>query len=193
MNDEQTTTGNSYEGWIGRDAYDRDGNKIGDIKALYYDADTDRPEWVAISTGWFGTSISFAPITGSSRHGEDLQLDVDEELVKDAPRVDEEDGNLSESDERRLYEHYSIHFDGGREAYSDTSRRDRGYTGESRADESYAVDQKAMTRHEEELEGGKVRVRKYVTTEQEPVQDEVRTDVIDVEDDAHLADSERNR
>jgi hypothetical protein len=28
---------NTYEAWIGRDAYDRNGDKIGEIEAIYYD------------------------------------------------------------------------------------------------------------------------------------------------------------
>jgi hypothetical protein len=35
---------NSYEGWVGTDAYDVNGDKIGAIDAIYYDDQTGRPE-----------------------------------------------------------------------------------------------------------------------------------------------------
>ena len=41
---ESSTT--SYEEWIGRDAYDVNGDKIGSIDAIYYD---DRP---VVRSGW---------------------------------------------------------------------------------------------------------------------------------------------
>ena len=56
----------TYDGWIGRDAYDADGDKIGEITDIYYDDETGRPEWVAVKTGLFGTKHSFVPIHGSS-------------------------------------------------------------------------------------------------------------------------------
>ena len=34
---------NSYEGWVGTDAYDVNGDKIGAIDAIYYDDQTGRP------------------------------------------------------------------------------------------------------------------------------------------------------
>ena len=187
-----TTTTRRYENWIGQDAYGRDGEKIGSIDNIFYDEETGRPEWLTIKTGFMGLGSSFAPITGSRRHDDGLKLDVTKDQVKDAPDVG--DGNhLPEDDERRLYEHYSIPMDAtGRERYTHDSRRDAGYDTSTRADEGYEVDQAAVTRHEEELragtrteETGKVRLRKYVTTEHEtmtvPVEKErvvvERTDV----------------
>lgn len=37
--------------WSGRDAYDRDGEKMGQIEAIYLDRSTDRPQWALVSTG----------------------------------------------------------------------------------------------------------------------------------------------
>ena len=57
---------NSYEGWVGTDAYDVNGDKIGAIDAIYYDDQTGRPEWMAIRTGFFGMNTSFVPIAGAT-------------------------------------------------------------------------------------------------------------------------------
>ena len=55
----------TYDGWIGRDAYDADGDKVGEITDIYYDDATGRPEWVAVKTGLFGMKRTFVPIHGS--------------------------------------------------------------------------------------------------------------------------------
>ena len=55
----------TYDGWIGRDAYDANGDKVGEITDIYYDDVTGRPEWVAVKTGLFGMKRTFVPIHGS--------------------------------------------------------------------------------------------------------------------------------
>jgi uncharacterized protein (TIGR02271 family) len=89
--------------------------------------------------------------------------------VKDAPAVDP-DGELSEREEQRLFEHYGVPYTTeGSTTAQDAPRGDRGAErtqgGRGRDD--------AMTRSEEELrvgiakqERGRVRLRKYVVTEQ---------------------------
>ena len=42
--------------WRGQELVDSDGNKIGKISDVYLDADTDRPEWLAVTTGMFGST-----------------------------------------------------------------------------------------------------------------------------------------
>src|SRR4029450_9417632 len=86
-------------------------------------------------------------------------------LVKDAPRVDP-DGRLSEAQERQLWRHYGLDYD------RTTRRPATGPDTVGRATSRPTADE-AMTRSEEELrvgttqrERGRVRLRKYVTTEQ---------------------------
>ena len=50
---------------VDRDAIDTDGEKIGTIFDVYIDNDTGQPEWLAITTGLFGTNVSFAPLAGA--------------------------------------------------------------------------------------------------------------------------------
>ena len=165
----------SYDGWIGRDAYDADAERVGEIADIYYDDATGRPEWVTVKTGLFGMKQTFVPIHGSQPFGDgDLQLAFDKDQMKDAPRVDPE-GHLSPDEERALWAHYGYD-------YADTtSGKHYGYGkayGRGRADEGYdwrRDDTDTVTRSEEELhvakgrterkETGKVRLRKYVVTE----------------------------
>ena len=130
----------TYDGWIGRDAYDADGDKIGEITDIYHDDETGRPEWVAIKTGLFGTRNSFVPIHGSSVYGEggdeggDLQVAFTKSMVKDAPRIDD-DEHLDPDQERELWAYY------GYDYANDTSRgKDFGYGkayAKPRADKDY--------------------------------------------------------
>ena len=77
---------NSYEGWVGTDAYGVNGDKIGAIDAIYYDDQTGRPEWMAVRTGFFGLNISFVPIAGATARDGRLRLPYSKDQVEDVPR-----------------------------------------------------------------------------------------------------------
>ena len=169
----------TYQDWIGQDAYDRTGEKIGTIDNVFLDTDTGRPEWFAIKTGLFGMNSSLAPIVGSEESSDGIRVDATKDTVKDAPHVGE-GGELDADEELRLYEHYHIDRDAGVDAYTHEKRKTAGYNVDRRIDKDYKVekhtDDAAVTRREEELKvdthkekAGKVRLRKYVTTENETV------------------------
>jgi uncharacterized protein (TIGR02271 family) len=151
--------------WEGRILLDRDGGRIGTIEAIYLDDQTGQPEWVLVNTGLFGTKSSFVPVAQATPTGNEVRVPYDKQLVKDAPRVDP-DGHLSEAEERGLWRHYGLDYD------RTTRRRPTGRDTVGR-DASEPTTDDAMTRSEEELrvgttqrERGRVRLRKYVTTEQ---------------------------
>jgi uncharacterized protein (TIGR02271 family) len=150
--------------WQGRTMLDRDGSRIGSIDAIYLDDQTGHPEWALVNTGLFGTKASFVPLAQATQTDQDVRVPYDKQLVKDAPRVDP-DQRLSEAEERQLWRHYGLDYD------RTTRRRGTGRGAVGR-DTSQSTDD-AMTRSEEELrvgtterERGRVRLRKYVTTEQ---------------------------
>jgi hypothetical protein len=91
----------------GRTLIDRDGEKIGKIDELYYDEQGGQPEWALVNTALFGMKKTFVPIGSASPAGEQLKVAVSEEQVKDAPRIDA-DQELSESEERQLFDHYGV-------------------------------------------------------------------------------------
>jgi uncharacterized protein (TIGR02271 family) len=139
--------------WQGRAMVDRDGGRIGTIDAIYLDDQTSQPEWALVNTGLFGTKSTFVPLAQATETGGDVQVPYDKQLVKDAPRIDA-DQHLSEAEERQLWRHYGLDYD----------RVGRDLPGSATGE--------AMTRSEEELrvgtaqrERGRVRLRKYVTTE----------------------------
>jgi len=179
---------------VGSTAYDKDGDKVGKIGALYYDDATNEPSWLTVHTGLFGTKETFVPVQGAEVSGDRLTLQYDKAMVKDAPSVDE-DGHLSPQEEEQLYRYYGVQYAGagGRDAgdvetrgVADTGRtfdgdrdgdgvRDdvRGAVGR---DTSGPTTDEAMTRSEEQLrvgtetqETGRARLRKHVVTEHQQV------------------------
>jgi uncharacterized protein (TIGR02271 family) len=164
-----THTESAVAAWRGRDAVDSEGGRIGSIDEIYMDAETGKPEWLAVTTGLFGSKVSFVPIAEASEAGGEVRLPYDKQQVKDAPTA-EADGELSQEEEAALYGHYGL-------AYSE-ARSDSGLPqGQGREavghDTSGPTTDDAMTRSEEELrvgkaqrESGRARLRKYVVTEQ---------------------------
>ena len=174
------TTQNVTE-WRGQELLDNDGEKIGKIEEIYLDTETDQPEWALVKTGMFGGKGTFVPLEQANATDDGVQVPFEKSHVKDAPNIDP-DGQLSHSEERTLYEHYSLDYgdsqsgsgrSGGDEGNgaggSDDAGRDREAVGR---DTSGPTTDDAMTRSEEELrvgttqrESGKARLRKYVVTE----------------------------
>jgi PRC-barrel domain len=127
--------------WEGRTLLDLEGGRIGTIDAIYLDGRTGQPEWGLVNTGLFGTKSSFVPLAQAFQSDLDVVVPYDKRLVTDAPRVDP-DQQLSEAEERQLWQHYGLDYDS------------------------------ATTRSEEERrvgapqrEQGRVRLRRYVTAE----------------------------
>jgi hypothetical protein len=168
--------------WQGRTMVDRDGDRIGSIEDIYADDQSGEPEWALVKTGLFGTKSSFVPIVQASQRDGDVQVPYGKQLVKDAPRI-EADQHLSEAEEQQLWRHYGLDYGAGRAGTAPQPQP--------------GIDE-AMTRSEEELrvgtetrDRGRVRLRKYVITEEVtqtvPVRrEEVRLEhepVTDVRDD----------
>ena len=159
-------------GLQGSTMVDRDGEKIGKIDDVYEDRQSGRPEWALVNTGLFGSKKTFVPLRDAQPDGDDVRVPLEKARVKDAPRI-EADGELSEREERELFTHYDIAYatDGG-----------NGW-----ADDGPTSDD-AMTRSEEELhvgterrETGRVRLRKFVVTENEQRTVPVRREEVRVE------------
>jgi uncharacterized protein (TIGR02271 family) len=161
---------------IGRPVHGADGQKIGDVGQIYLDDQTGKPEWATVRTGLFGTKESFVPVAEAQITDDGVRVPYDKDAVKDAPRVDAEQGHLSQQEEAELYRHYGLEYSEDR---SDSglpaggNGRERGTVGH---DTSGPSTDDAMTRSEEHLEvgtqkreAGRARLRKHVVTEQETV------------------------
>jgi uncharacterized protein (TIGR02271 family) len=174
---------------------DRDGQRIGKIEDLYVDDEDGQLEWALVHTGLFGVKKSFVPLRGATRQGGDVQVPVTKEQVKDAPRI-AADSELSSHEEDRLYDHYGFTAAGAAPT-STTANQAAMPEPEPATGTAPGSTDDAMTRSEEELqvgtqtrERGRVRLRKYVVTEQQQVTVPVRREEAWVE---HEPIDETNR
>jgi stress response protein YsnF len=189
------TTQNQVQSLTGATVYDRSGEKIGRIDAVYYDDQTNEPSWITVHTGLFGTHQTFVPLQGVEVNGDQVTVAFDKARVKDAPNI-AEDGHLSPEEERQLYRYYGMEYGaagGGNydgQAAAQTVGRTSGVTeagtgtgrppltgeGAVGRDTSGPTTDEAMTRSEEQLrvgtqtrEAGQARLRKHVATEHQEV------------------------
>jgi uncharacterized protein (TIGR02271 family) len=176
----------TVQGWQGRTMVDPAGRKIGTIADIYLDEDTGQPEWATVVTGLFGTRQSFVPLDGAQAQADNVRVPYDKDRIRSAPGIQPE-GHLSQDEEAALYRHYGLDYT---ESFSDTGLpAGTGTTGQAVGrDVSGPTTDDAMTRSEEELrvgttrrERGRVRLRKYVTTEQRQVTVPVEREEVRVE------------
>jgi uncharacterized protein (TIGR02271 family) len=152
----------------GADVRGGDGSKLGSVEAVYYDNDSNRPEWVSVRSGLFGTHVSIVPLKAADYDGRELRVPFDKDALKSAPHHDPSH-QLSRRDEEDLFRHYGM------------ARGDAGAKGHDRTDD-------AMTRSEERLrvgtethETGRARLRKRVVTEHQQVEVPVAREELRVE------------
>ena len=134
-----------------------DGGKLGKIDAIYFDNDTDAPEWAAVKSGLFGAHVTLVPLAQASWDGDTLTIPFDKTTLKAAPHHDP-DAAISAQDEDELYRHYGV--TAGRsttavDAPGSGERRDlTGTPGVQGRDTSGPTTDGAMTRPEEQLRVG---------------------------------------
>ena len=73
--------------WHGRTVVATDGDKLGKIEEIYFDQETNRPEWALIDTGMFAGKSSFMPLQGATSNGEQVTAPYSKDQVKDAPKI----------------------------------------------------------------------------------------------------------
>ena len=155
----------------GEDVLDRDGDKIGKLEEIYLDQQSGQPEWALVKTGMFGSSSTFVPLANAQSEGDGLRVAFQKDQVKDAPSIDTGQ-ELSPQEEAELYRFYGLDYGNGTEQTNGTgdAHAERGGPGQ---DVSGPNTDEAMTRSEEELavgktqqEAGRVRLRKYVVTDE---------------------------
>ncbi len=101
-----TTAPETLDRWIGLDVYGVSGEEIGEISDIYIDDVTNRPQWMTITSGWFGMNSHFAPIEGAEYRSGNIHIPFAKETVKDAPSLDADDDHLEPGEETRLFTHY---------------------------------------------------------------------------------------
>ncbi len=171
------TNATGPDAYLGRNAVDQQGNKIGSVGQVYLDDETGQPDWITVNTGLFGTKEHFAPLAGSSFNDDDVVLPFDKNVVKDAPDVADA-SHLDVDEQKALYAYYDRYLGAGDSQRGTIGETDDGDRIRSEGhDTSGPNTDDAMTRSEERLRvgteqvvAGRARLRKYVVTEQQSVQ-----------------------
>lgn len=170
---------------IGSTAHGSDGAPVGTVETFYTDDRTGATTWVSVSSGLLGTRRALAPVEDATFADGRLQLTVPADAVSRAPRLGGE--HLSPEDEAALRSHYAGAATVGRHAAAaDVDQRadldppagvdhDAGDGGMVRSEEQLRVDT-------ERVVARRVRVVRYVVTEEVQVTVPIRREEIRVEE-----------
>lgn len=96
--------------WRGRDLVDNYGERIGKLEEVYFDVETDEPQFGTVKEGFVGRHLTFVPLTGITIGPDSLQVAATKEQVKNAPNIALQGGELSQADESVLYHHYQLNY-----------------------------------------------------------------------------------
>lgn len=145
----------------GAAVYDEQGEKIGKVEEIFYDQQTNIPEWIGIGTGFFGTKRVLVPVQGAQVLDDALLVAYPKRQVSESPDLDSDE--ISQEQEAELSSFYGLEYSNKQ---SETGLPEGGAQG------GRGPGDQAVTRSEEELEVGKrdveagrVRLRKWVETE----------------------------
>jgi uncharacterized protein (TIGR02271 family) len=150
----------------GLPVYAADGDKIGEVDEIYYTEDSRRPEWLGIGTGFLGMKRVLVPAQTAEFSADGVRVPYDKDHVKDAPDFD--DDTLLRGDADELYSYYSLGSSERLPAADRYMERGKKREGEiTRAEEELQVGKR-------DVERGRLRVHKWVETEQVDVPVDLR-------------------
>ena len=135
---------------VGKTLLGRSGVRVGKVTDVYR-SDDGAAAFATVSTGLFGTSSSFVPLTEAEVHGDDVHVPYPKETITDAPRV-APDGELTTQQETELLAHYGV---------SGEQPRPVDPPGE---DATLTLSEERLHVGVERVETGRARLRKYVVT-----------------------------
>jgi hypothetical protein len=101
-----------FSEWHGKTLIDRDGESIGKLEDVYFDIETDLPQFATIKEGGLLTRrhLTFVPLLEVTIGPDNLQVAVSKAQVKDAPTLELEGDELSSKDESVLYHYFELNY-----------------------------------------------------------------------------------
>lgn len=96
--------------WLGKVILDRDGERIGKLRDVYVDVETDAPMFGTVREGVFARHLTFVPLVGVQVSPDSLQVTATKEQVRSAPDIELQGEELSQSDESVLYHHFEQNY-----------------------------------------------------------------------------------
>ena len=108
--DEQAHARWAVSDWLGKPIVDRDGERIGKLRDVYVDVETDEPQFGTVKEGVFTRHLTFVPLAGVQVGPEYLQVTASKEQVRSAPDIELQGEELSQADESTLYHHFEQNY-----------------------------------------------------------------------------------
>jgi len=101
------TMGKNIKDLFNATAYDKDGEKLGDVNEVFVDDQSGQPTFVEVNHGLFGMNSSLVPLRGHDFSGDDLKLGFSKDRIKDAPDFDS-DKPLTPEAQSDIFKHYGL-------------------------------------------------------------------------------------
>jgi len=99
--------------WRAHKVIDPNGDKIGDLEAVYVDTASDQPSFATVRVGMIGRHrLVFVPLDGATVTPDAVRVRYEKKQVSDAPSIDT-DGELAAADEPRVFAHYDLPYAAG--------------------------------------------------------------------------------
>lgn len=95
--------------WLDQDVLDPQGDKLGKLEEVFYDAETDTPAFAAVKSGVFGKRLTLVALAGATVGRAHLRVPVGKDQFKNAPSFDP-DAELSTDDETSAYEYFGLEY-----------------------------------------------------------------------------------
>ncbi|MHB1525597.1 MAG: PRC-barrel domain-containing protein [Candidatus Dormibacteria bacterium] len=108
--------------WRDRDVVDDDGDKIGELEAIYYDTASDQPSFATVKVGMMAHRLVFVPLLGARVGPSYLKVSYSKKLVQSAPAIGT-DGELLAVNEAAVFEHYGLTYQPGASGERRLARR----------------------------------------------------------------------
>ena len=96
-----------YGRWPGRAVLDPSGRHLGEVREIYLDDATDRPEWVLVELE--GEAPRFVPLADATVADDAIRVAQASDRIEAAPAL-EPSKELTQEEERRLYSHYGLQY-----------------------------------------------------------------------------------
>ena len=96
--------------WLGKPIVDCDGERIGKLRDVYVDVETDEPQFGTVKEGVFTRHLTFVPLAGVQVGPDHLQVTVTKDQVRSAPDIELQGEELSQADESTLYHHFEQNY-----------------------------------------------------------------------------------
>ena len=93
--------------WFGGHVVDSDGEKLGKLADVFYDAEADTPAFAAVKSGTFSKHVTLVALDGATAGKTHLRVPVDKKRFKKAPSFDPA-AELTLDDEAKAYEYYGL-------------------------------------------------------------------------------------